>query len=262
MGPTTTDVAILHGGAEIFTGAIGSYNVPLHFSVTVQVNAGDTIDFTVGNGNGTYLFDSTGISATVSHDTVAPPPSCALTGCADANFWAASPVGTGHAPQSVVVGDFALDGKPDLATANQDSNNVTILRGNGFGSFIQTIGSPVGVGNFPRTVAVGDFNLDGKPDMVTANALSNNVTILLGNGTGGFTQPAGSPVSTGNFPFSVAVGDFNTDGKPDLATANTSSNNVTILLGDGLGGFTQPAGSPVSVSGQCSSIRGGRRLQP
>ena len=64
--PTTTDVAILHGSAEVFTGGIASFHVPLYFSVVRQVNASDTIDFTVGFGNGNYVSDSTGISATIT----------------------------------------------------------------------------------------------------------------------------------------------------------------------------------------------------
>jgi hypothetical protein len=159
---------------------------------------------------------------------------------------AGSPVGAGTFPNSLAVGDFNLDGKPDLAVTNQ-ANNVTILLGNGGGGFSQAAGSPIGAGTFPDSVAVGDFNLDGKPDLAVANLTSNNVTILLGNGSGGFTQAAGSPVGAGTFPVSVVVGDFNQDGKPDLAVANPSSNNVTILLGNGSGGFTQSAGSPVAV---------------
>src|SRR5947208_3661241 len=102
--------------------------------------------------------------------------------------------------------------------------------------FNQPSGSPVAVGTNPESVAVGDFNHDGKPDLAVANFNSNNVTILLGDGSGGFSQPSGSPVAVGLAPFSVAVGDFNHDGKPDLAVANEGSNNVTIQLGDGTGG--------------------------
>src|SRR5262249_6798932 len=91
-------------------------------------------------------------------------------------------------------------------------------------SFVQPSGSPVSVGNIPQT---------------------NNVTILLGNGGGGFAQAAGSPVGAGNHPRSVAVGDFNLDGKPDLAVANVTSNDVSILLGNGSGGFAPAA--PVGV---------------
>jgi len=159
-----------------------------------------------------------------------------------------SPVGTGGAfPFSAAVGDFNLDGKPDLAVTNLFSNNVTILLGNGSGGFNQPAGSPVGVGSVPRSVAVGDFNLDGKPDLAVANEGSDNVTILLGNGSGGFNQPAGSPIAAGSGPFSLAIGDFNLDGKPDLAVADPGSNKVTILMGNGGGIFTQPADSPVSA---------------
>ena len=129
-------------------------------------------------------------------------------------------------------------------------------------SFSQAGDSPFGVGAGPFSVAVGDFNLDGKPDLATANNGSSNVTILLGNGMGDFTQPASSPVGVGGSPSSVAVGDFNLDGKPDLATANNDSSNVTILLGNGMGDFTQPASSPVGVGTDLTLSRGGGRLQP
>jgi hypothetical protein len=165
-----------------------------------------------------------------------------------------SPTAVGNDPRSVVAGDFNLDGKPDLAVANLGSNNVTILLGNGMGGFTQPMGSPVSVGNQPRFVVTGDFNLDGNLDLATANVNSDNVTILLGNGTGGFTQPMGSPVSVGDTPFSIVVGDFNLDGKPDLAITNFDSDDVTILLGNGAGGFSQPMSSPISVGDSPISI--------
>jgi hypothetical protein len=167
---------------------------------------------------------------------------------------AGSPFSAGGNPQSVAVGDFNLDGKADLAVANFDSDDVTILLGNGSGGFTQPAGPPVGTGSLPGSITVGDFNLDGKADLAVANSDSDNVTILLGNGSGGFTQPAGSPVGAGKGPISIAVGDFNLDGKPDLTVANLFSNNVTILLGNGSGGFTQPAGSPVGVGSSPLSV--------
>jgi len=160
---------------------------------------------------------------------------------------AGSPVNAGSAPLSVAAGDFNGDGKQDLAAANVASNNVTILLGNGSGMFAQAAGSPVSAGNSPYSVVEGDFNGDGRLDIAVANSSSNNVTILLGNGSGGFTQPSGSPVNAGNGPRSVAVGDFNGDGRQDLAVANSSSNNITILLGNGSGGFTPAAGSPINA---------------
>ena len=85
-----------------------------------------------------------------------------------------------------------------------------------------------GVCSAPYSVAVGDFNGDGKPDLVAANALSNNVSLLLNNGSGGFTSAGNFGV--GDNPYSVAVGDFNGDGKPDIVSANAFSNNVSLLL--------------------------------
>src|SRR4051794_28855607 len=74
------------------------------------------------------------------------------------------------------------------------------------------------VGPLPISVAVGDFNGDGKPALVAANSVSTTVSLLLGNGNGTF-KPAAT-FGAGFGPVSVAVGDFNGDGKPDLATAN------------------------------------------
>src|SRR2546422_3097341 len=91
------------------------------------------------------------------------------------------------------------------------------------------------VGNNPVSVAVGDFNGDGVPDLAVANAGSATVSVLLGNGDGTFR--AALTVGVGTNPFSVAVGDFNGDGVPDLAVANYGSNTVSVLLGNGDGTF-------------------------
>src|SRR5438067_1547326 len=92
-----------------------------------------------------------------------------------------------------------------------------------------------GTGAEPISVAVGDFNGDGKLDLAVANVGSNTVSILLVTGTGTFG--AKTDFGTGSGPRSVAVGDFNLDGKLDLAVANGSGNTVSILLGTGTGTF-------------------------
>jgi len=104
---------------------------------------------------------------------------------------------------------------------------VTVLLGKGDGTFSPTAVSPV-PGSIPSSVVVADFNGDGKADLAIANAGSNNVAVLLGNGDGSFAVPL-SP-ATGTTPNYAAVGDFNGDGIPDLAVANNVSNSVTILL--------------------------------
>jgi hypothetical protein len=157
-----------------------------------------------------------------------------------------SPFGVGTQPYSLVTADFNGDGIADLATANWGDNTVTVLLGDGAGGFTPASGSPFPVGTYPKAIAVGDFNGDGFADLAIANYLSNSVTVLLGNGMGGFTAASGSPVTVGNNPFAIAVADFNGDGKADLAVVDNSDQNVVVLLGDGHGGFTS-AGSPSAV---------------
>ena len=91
------------------------------------------------------------------------------------------------------------------------------------------------MGTNPRSVAIGDFNGDGKADIATPNFNSNNVSVLLGIGDGSFAAATNFAVGTG--PYSVAIGDFNGDGKADIAAANINSNNVSVLLGTGSGSF-------------------------
>jgi len=153
----------------------------------------------------------------------------------------------GTHPSSVAVGDFNGDGYPDLAIANRDSNNVTVLLGQPGGGFKPAAHGPFAVGNSPSSLAVGDFNGDGHLDLAIANELDNTVTVLLGDGTGSFTQATASPFAVGLRPTSLAVGDFNSDGNLDLAIANLNGNNVTVLLGNGTGWFKPDPSGPFAV---------------
>ena len=146
---------------------------------------------------------------------------------------APSAFGAGTNPSALAVGDFNGDGKLDLAVANEGSGNVSILLGNGNGTFQAAV--DYGAGSNPSSVAVGDFRGDGKLDLVVANDGSNNVSILLGNGDGTFQ--AAVNYGAGSTLFAVAVGDFNGDGKLDLAVADAVSDYVSVLLGNGDGTF-------------------------
>jgi hypothetical protein len=97
---------------------------------------------------------------------------------------------------------------------------------------------PFTVGMGPNFVASGDFNGDGKTDIISANNVSDNISVLLGNGQGGLSN--GPTVAVGNGPVTAATGDFNKDGKLDLVVVNSGDFNVAILLGNGSGGFGQP----------------------
>src|SRR4029077_4752748 len=88
-------------------------------------------------------------------------------------------------PAAVAVGDFNGDGKLDLAVTNKGDKTVSILLGNGDGTFQSQTTVPTGLA--PDAVVTGDFNGDGKPDLAVANFTDGTISILLGNGDGTFT---------------------------------------------------------------------------
>ncbi len=168
-----------------------------------------------------------------------------LLGNGDGTFQAPKTFPVGTHPGLVAVGDFNGDGKPDLAVSNVDSGTVSVLLGNGDGTFLPALDFPVGPN--PWYFTVGDFNGDGILDLAVSDygcsldcntSPSNTVTVLLGNGNGTF-RPAPS-LTVGNGPAGVTVGDFNGDGKLDLAVANVNENTLSVLLGNGDGTFQAP----------------------
>src|SRR6266404_8212214 len=129
----------------------------------------------------------------------------------DGTFQAAVSYGVGHFPQGVVIGDFNRDGKLDLATADQfDPGFVSVLLGNGDGTFQAAVNYDTASVD-PSSIVVGDFNRDGKPDLVVANYNDpGSISILLGNGDGTFRAAVTYPA--GRSPLSLTVADFNHDG--------------------------------------------------
>jgi hypothetical protein len=158
-----------------------------------------------------------------------------------------SPLTVGSVPYGVAIVDLNRDGKPDLAVANQFSNNVSILLGRGDGTFFGAPGSPIIVGSGPSWVAAADLNGDGNPDLAVTNQGSDNVSVLLGRGDGTFSAASGSPVAAGNGPTPAVPADLNGDGKLDLVVGNIHSDDVSILVGNGAGGFGAVASSPLAV---------------
>jgi len=143
-------------------------------------------------------------------------------------------------PFDVAAGDLNRDGKPDLVVANVVSADVSVLFGNGDGSFQKAINSSAPV--LPISVAVGDLNLDGKLDLaVVNNGPDGKVLVLLGNGDGSFQTPVGYMADCD--PMDVAVRDLNGDGKLDLVVASEPrrfdcpTGDVSVLLGNGDGTF-------------------------
>jgi len=164
------------------------------------------------------------------------------------DFAAAVNYPVGANPTGVVVGDFNGDGKPDIAVANSVDGSVSILLGNGDGTFKAATVFTAGIG--PSSIAIGDFNNDGKLDLAVfkqgdGTSVAGAVSILLGKGDGTFQAP--QTVTLALTATAMAVADFNLDKKSDLAISNHANGNVTvdILLGNGDGTFQAAKTSPV-----------------
>src|SRR4028118_1111331 len=215
--------------AEVLAGyeyVLNTFGAATNFPITYSLRKVATGDFNK-DGNLDLAFATTGTNRNVS----------IALGDGTGKFGAATNLNTSPpsdlATWSVAVADFNKDGNSDLVTANNATNNVSLLLGNGDGTF--GTATYFGVGSNPNTVAVADFNGDGNSDLATANQYSNNVSILPGNGNGTFG--AATNLSVGSTPYFVVVGDFNKDGKSDLATANHGSSSVSILLQNANGTF-------------------------
>ena len=144
---------------------------------------------------------------------------------------------TGNQPISVTIGDLDVDGKPDLAVANYNSNTISVYRNTGTSSSITT-GSFAAKVDFttagpPNAVAISDLDGNGKPDLVTANQNSNSVSVLRNTSTSGYVVSgsfaAKVDFTTGFDCNSVAIGDLDGDSKPDVMAANLGSNNISLL---------------------------------
>ncbi|MBB5328771.1 hypothetical protein HDF14_002387, partial [Edaphobacter lichenicola] len=256
--PLGTPVGTQTFPAATFTGAFTS--TPPRGAALGDFNNNGTLDIAVASGNVVNIFlgTGTGTFAAATALTAGTTPTgvavgdfnsdgildIAVTNAGSNNvsiflgktgggFQAAVNYAAGTGPVAVAVGDFDNDGNADLAIANQTSNNVTILLNNGHGIFNQASGSPIAVGTTPTSLIVSHFNTTGANlDIAVTNKGSNTVTILEGNGTGGFSQPTGSPFAAGTSPLGLVAGDFDGDGRIDLAISSSGDNTVSILLGD------------------------------
>lgn len=196
------------------------------------------------NNDGKLDLAAAGLGASVS----------VLLGNGDGTFKAQVSYPVGPSPLSLAAGDFANNGNIDLVTANGNNcgtptcgpGSVSVLLGNGDGTFQPH--TDYGVGLMPSSVAVGDFRSNGNLDLAVVDNGSSSVSILLGKGNGTF-QPqvsylTASTASNQTFPQLIAIGDFNQDGKPDLAVATTEA--VSILLGNGDGTFQSHVDIPIA----------------
>jgi hypothetical protein len=246
-------------GQNVNNAVVADFNGDGKPDLAISPPDANQVQVLLGNGDGTFApmpaISAHGVFVVATGDfnkdgkadlvLVNPGPNTVtiLLGNGDGTFTEKATIPFTGGPQSVAIGDFNRDGKPDLAVVNYSSNTVSVLLGNGDGTFTESASSTE-TGIQPLSIAVGDFNGDGIPDLAVTNQNGGapalgSVTVLLGKGDGTFNSTVVSP-ATGSVPNSVAVADFNGDGKTDLAIANAGSNTVTVLLGNGDGTFAAP----------------------
>jgi hypothetical protein len=278
------------GVVDIFLGrgdgtfqAAGSYPALSGFVAVADLNADGKLDLVtsggsvlLGNGDGTFQsplnFGSSGDYVVVGDFNGDGIPDLALQGSdpgnvriflgnGDGTFQAGQTYAGGPMQGALAVGDFNGDGQLDLAVLHNVGNNgtrgtVSILLGNGDGTFQEGASFASGVGL--NSLAVGDFNGDGKDDIVTANfayefnfrppihnVIESDLQVFLSNGDGTFQPAQSSYEITSGYPLAVAVGDFNHDGVLDLVVADGGffyfpGTTVSVLLGKGDGTFGAP----------------------
>ncbi|MCH7700451.1 MAG: VCBS repeat-containing protein [Planctomycetes bacterium] len=163
---------------------------------------------------------------------------------------------TGDGPEGIVIGDLDGDDDLDLAVSNVDGDSVSVHLNNGDGTFADMVTYSTGFLSSPIKLAIGDLDGDGDLDLATANAGSDNVSILLNTGNGTFadhvTYPVGVSKHGHSLPYSIVLGDVDGDGDLDLATANLEAFNYSVLRNNGDGTFgdeaTYPLFAPESVA--------------
>ena len=218
-----------------------SNNADARSVVARDFNNDGKIDLAVTNPNGNsvsiHLGDGLGRFGAARVFSVGEPPSSNVS----------------NNPRSLAAGDFNGDNKLDLVTANFTGGGVSILLGDGTGTFsAQKI--VVAGGGAPQYVVTGDFNLDSKVDVaLTRSGNFSNVTILFGNGNAGFTGQTDFATSLGG-PQALTLGDLNADGKPDLVVGSNPGGAFSVLLHDGVGGFGAPTLYTLNTNAGWSSI--------
>ena len=224
---------------------VGSSTSPIS-AIATDVNNDGRPDLAVANNNA---------GVTVWLNTTAP-------GATTATYGAASNFTAGTDPRSITITDVNNDGRPDLAVVNQTSNDVSVLLNTtapGASSPSYAVASNFTVGTNPFSVTAADVNGDGRQDLAVANAGSNDVSVLLNTTVPGAIAPsyaAASNFVVGTGPSSVTATDANGDGRPDLAVANSNSNNVSVLLNTTAPGASTPsyiAAINFSVGGPAAS---------
>ncbi len=166
---------------------------------------------------------------------------------------------TGNNPLSVAAGDFDGDNKVDLVVTNSQDVNLSVFRNisSGTGSIAFAPKTDFATGTLPYAVAPADLDGDGKIDIAATDATANTISVLVNTsaGTGSVSFAAKADLTTAAYPRSIAIADFDNDGKPDLASANNTATSVSVLryiLPPSISSFaptSAPGGATITITG-------------
>ena len=227
QGPTAASLFTQATGSPISLGAARASAPPVPASIAagsfnpntdsfadllVTDPVGNTVTELLGNGDGTFVIQK-------------------------------NPIAVGQQPSAIAVGQFNtnVNGNTGFVVTNFTDNTYSVFIANNDGTFAQVKGSPFALpktAEGPYAIAVADFNGDGISDLAIVNQVTNNVTILKGNGNGTFTEFTKSPLAVGKFPVAIATGTLSGSTGPGLVVVNQDDNTASVFLGVGDGTFT------------------------
>jgi Flp pilus assembly secretin CpaC len=197
------------------------------------------------------------------------PPSSILGSLPASTTFPETTFNVGNNPVALAAAAYTGGTLPDLAVVNSNDNTISILVNQDNGNFVSQARSPftlakgettpvaIATGTFGNTIVNSNGVTVSPVDLVIANSTSNNVTVLLGNGDGTFSEAAGSPYPVGTNPSAVVVADFNGDGNLDFAVANKGDNTISVFKGNGKGGFTAFPASPFALQNNATNSEKG-----
>ena len=187
-------------GSEPYAIALGDFNNDNYSDIVVSNSAAGNIGVFLGNGTANFTQQTTFYTGNLSYTI------------------------------GVAVADYNQDSQLDIAVVNAEKANVGLFFGNGNGNFLNQITFSTGSGSYPITIAAADFNADRVADIAITDLVESNVKVFFGDGNGNFGNQITLSTGSDAAPYSLAIGDINSDGLPDIAVSNDAETNVDIFL--------------------------------